>query len=72
MVLKKVPGTVPSEPPPQSEPYHAIPCSGKVPYVLQMVAPGADLVALGVVLGIKNKDSLIIKLLLFCINKCSY
>ncbi len=33
MVLKKyqVPGTVPSGKPPKSEPYRAVPCSGKAP-----------------------------------------
>jgi len=30
---KKVPGTVPSGKPPKSEPYRAVPCSGKAPLV---------------------------------------
>ncbi len=34
VVLKKVPGTVPSGKPPKSEPYCAAPCHGKAPLVV--------------------------------------
>ncbi len=37
MVLKKVPGTVPSGKPPKSEPYRAVPCSGKAPLVYMLL-----------------------------------
>ncbi len=41
VVLKKyqVPGTVPSGKPPKSEPYRAVPCSGKAPLVSLLNVP---------------------------------